>query len=331
MQKNKYIRAVIWLSLVFTFNWSAVAKDPLPSWNDGVSKQTIINFVERVTDPENPDFVAKGDRIATFDNDGTLWAEQPLYAQLMFAIERIHVLAEKYPEWKTKQPFSLILKGDIKGALSAGDDAVMDIVMAANAGMTNEQYTEIVKEWMGRATHPVSKKKFSEMIYQPMLELINYLKVNDFKNYIVSGGGIEFIRAWSDLVYGIPAEQIVGTIMVTKYEEVDGKRVIVRYPEMSFYNNKHNKVIGISNHIGKRPIAAFGNSDGDIQMLQYTTSGQGARLGMIIHHTDEKREWAYDRKSKIGHLSKGLDMAKELGWTVVDMKNEWKSIYPNSN
>ena len=332
MHKNKCLTTLVWLSLVFTFNCTATSNnDPLPSWNDGNSKQSIINFVNRVVKPDSVEFVPKAERIATFDNDGTLWVEQPLYAQLMFAIERIHVLAAQNPEWQTKQPFASILKGDIKRALSYDANAVNDIVMAANTGMSDKQYSAIVKEWIGRAKHPVTQRKFSEMVYQPMLELINYLQQNDFKTYIVSGGGIGFIRAWSEVVYGIPPEHVIGSTMLRKYEIVDGKHLIVRHPEMNFYNNKSDKVIGINTHIGRQPIAAFGNSDGDIEMLHYVTAGDGARLGMFIHHTDTVREWAYDRKSQIGHLSKGLDMADKNGWKVVSMKDDWKIIYPPSN
>lgn len=329
MNKKRIISLVTWLCFSIAFTSSAnTAKDPLPSWQEGTSKQAIISFVNSVTQAESKYFVPKAERIATFDNDGTLWAEQPLYAQLLFAIERIYVLAPSNPEWQTKQPFASVLKGDIKGALSYDANAVNDIVMAANTGMTDEEYTAIVTEWIGRAKHPVTQRKFSEMVYQPMLELIHYLQANDFKTYIVSGGGTQFIRAWAENVYSIPPEQVIGSTMLSKYEVVDGEQVIVRYPEMNFYNNKADKVIGINSHIGRRPIAAFGNSDGDMQMLNYVTDGTGARLGMIIHHTDDKREWSYDRKSKIGHLNKGLDNAKEHDWIIVDMKADWKNIYP---
>lgn len=322
--------SVLLLNIAFTFqSFSSTNKpDPLPSWQEGKNKQSIIDFVNAVTKVNSPQFVAKSERIATFDNDGTLWAEQPLYAQLMFAVERIYSLAPQHPEWQTKQPFSKLLKGDVKGALSHDKNAVNAIVMAANTGMTNEAYTDIVKEWIVTAKHPVSQRLFTDMVYQPMLELITYLQKNDFKAYIVSGGGSQFIRAWSQNVYGIPPEQVIGSTMKRTYQLQKNKQVIVRHGEMDFYNNKNNKVIAINTHIGRRPIAAFGNSDGDMQMLNYIIDGEGARLGMIIHHTDAKREWAYDRQSTIGHLSKGLDKAKENGWQVVDMKNDWKVIYP---
>jgi phosphoserine phosphatase len=319
----------VFTSAVLTTKVAAIEhKDPLPSWQEGPNKHAIIKFVSNVTQTGSTDFVAKNDRIATFDNDGTLWAEQPIYAQLLFAIERIYVLAPQHPEWQTKQPFAKLLKGDVKGALSHDKSAVNDIVMAANTGMTDEVYTDIVKQWFITAKNPATQRLFSNMIYQPMLELITYLQDNDFKTYIVSGGGIQFIRAWSQEVYGIAPEQVIGSTMKRSYQLQGEKQVIVREGEMDFYNNKSNKVIAINTHIGRRPIAAFGNSDGDMQMLNYVTDGKGARLAMIIHHTDVKREWAYDRTSQIGHLSKALDKAEEHNWKIVDMKNEWKIIYP---
>lgn len=299
----------------------------LSSWHDGSSKKVIVNFVTKVTDKNASSFVKAEDRIAVFDNDGTLWAEQPLYTQLVFAIERIFALAPQHPEWQTQQPFSQLLKGDIKGALSGGESAITAIVMAANAGMTNEEYASIVQQWLAKAKHSTHQKHYAQMAYQPMLELINYLHDNDFKVFIVSGGGIEFIRAFSQDVYGIPSERVIGSTMKRSFENIDGKNVILRLAEMDFYNNNANKVIAINSHIGKRPIAAFGNSDGDLPMLQYTSDGKGESLSMIIHHTDEKREWAYDKKSHIGHLSKGLKQAKTNGWHLVDMKNEWKTIF----
>lgn len=308
---------------------------PLASWNDGKSKQSIINFVAKVTQDNAKGYVKPEDRIAVFDNDGTLWAEQPLYTQLVFAIERIYALAPENPKWQSQEPFAQLLKGDIKGALSGGESAINAIVMAANAGMTNEEYADIVKQWFAGAKHSTYKKAYSQMVYQPMLELIDYLHSNDFKVFIVSGGDIEFIRAFSQEVYNIPSERVIGSVMKRSYQviegavesSVDAKKVILREAEMTFYNNNANKVLAINSHIGKRPIAAFGNSDGDLPMLQYTTDGEGERLSMIIHHTDEKREWAYDKKSHIGHLSKGLEQAKTHGWHLVDMKNDWKVIF----
>lgn len=304
------------------------SQNPLPSWNNIHSKQTIITFVNEVTDPNSTTFVKKSERIATFDNDGTLWAEQPIYTQLLFAIERIYTLAPSYPEWQSKEPFATLLKGDIPGALTQSKTAVNDIVMAANTGMDNETYNALVSQWIKTAKHPVTQQPFTNMVYQPMLELISYLQQNGFKTYIVSGGGIEFIRAWSESVYGIPPEQVIGSTVKRTYELQNNKMVIVRHPEMDFYNNNSNKVIAINTHIGRRPIAAFGNSDGDMQMLEYVSKGKGARLSMFIHHTDAKREWAYDRKSEIGKLDQGLDKAVENNWQIVDMEKDWKVIYP---
>lgn len=330
MKKIQVTIGLFILSTVLAVSNLAAAEhsDPLPSWQEGASKQAIINFVNDVTKINSPNFVEKNARIATFDNDGTLWAEQPIYAQLMFAIERIYRLAPQYPQWQTQQPFAKLLKGDVKGALSHNENAVNDIVMAANTGMTDEVYTHIVQQWFAKAKNPSTQQLYSNMVYQPMLELIAYLQHNAFKTYIVSGGGIQFIRAWSEQVYAIPPEQVIGSTMKRSYQHQGTKKIIMREAEMDFYNNKNNKVIAINSHIGRRPIAAFGNSDGDMQMLNYVTDGKGARLAMIIHHTDAKREWAYDRTSQIGHLSEGLDKAKEKNWQIVDMKNEWKTIYP---
>jgi|TARA_B110000902_G_C14236845_1_gene560976 phosphoserine phosphatase len=328
----------IWVSLLILntvfISHQLMAKDnldPLPSWQEGINKQIIIKFVNDVTQIDSPDFVAIHERVATFDNDGTLWAEQPIYAQLMFAVERIYALASEHPQWQTQQPFAKLLKGDIKGAFSHDKHAVNTIVMAANTGMSDEIYTDIVKTWIATAKHPVSQRLLTDMLYQPMLELIAYLQKNEFKTYIVSGGGSQFIRAWSQDVYGIPPEQVIGSTMKRSYQMQGGKHVIVREAEMDFYNNKSNKVIAINTHIGQRPIAAFGNSDGDMQMLSYVTEGSGARLAMIIHHTDEKREWAYDRQSPIGRLDKALNKAETNGWKVVSIKDDWNIIHPVIN
>lgn len=304
------------------------AQEPLASWHNTQSKQTIMAFVKEVTSPNSANFVKKSERIATFDNDGTLWAEQPIYTQLLFAIERIYTLAPSHPEWQNKEPFAALLKGDIPGALTHSKTAVNDIVMAANTGMDNETYYALVSQWIKTAKHPVTQRPFTNMVYQPMLELIRFLQQNGFKTYIVSGGGIEFIRAWSESVYGIPPEQIIGSTVKRTYELQNNKMVIVRHPEMDFYNNNSNKVIAINTHIGRRPIAAFGNSDGDMHMLEYVSKGKGARLSMLIHHTDKKREWAYDQQSEIGKLDKGLNKAVENKWGVVDMRKDWKVIYP---
>lgn len=302
--------------------------DPLPSWNDGAAKKSIITFVEKVTKTGSPDFVSPAERIATFDNDGCLWAEQPMYFQLLFALDRVKALAPQHPEWKTTEPFASLLKGDVKSALAGGQKSIMEIMMAAHAGMSTEEFEKIVKDWIATAKHPVSKRPYTEMVYQPMLELLSYLRANGFKTYIVSGGGIEFMRPWIEKVYGIPPEQVVGSCIKTKFEMVNGVPVLMRLPEVNFIDDGPGKPVGINEHIGRRPIAAFGNSDGDLQMLQWTTAGAGPRFALYVHHTDDKREWAYDRTSHIGKLDKGLDEAAQRGWTVVDMKKDWKRIYP---
>lgn len=304
------------------------AQDPLPSWNDGAAKKSITAFVEKVTKAGSPDFVPPAERVATFDNDGTLWAEQPMYFQLLFALDRVKALAPQHPEWKTKEPFASLLKGDVKGALAGGERALLEIVMATHSGMTTEEFAQIVRDWIATAKHPVTKRPYPEMVYQPMLEVLAYLRANGFKTFIVSGGGIEFMRPWTEQVYGIPPEQVVGSSAKTKFELRDGKPVLVRLPEVNFIDDKEGKPVGINQHIGRRPIAAFGNSDGDLQMLEYTAAGAGPRFCLYVHHTDAKREWAYDRKSHIGQLDKGLDEATAKGWTVVSMKDDWKTIYP---
>jgi hypothetical protein len=308
---------------------AAQAADPLPSWNDGASKKAIVAFVDKVTKEGTPDFVPVAERIATFDNDGTLWAEQPLYFQFFFAMDRVQALAPQHPEWRDKEPYASLLKGDVKGALAGGVKAMIEIVMVTHAGMTTEEFEQIVKDWIVTARHPVTKRPYTEMVYQPMLELLAYLRANGFKTFIVSGGGVEFMRPWTEKVYGIPPEQVIGSSIKTKFELRDGTPVIVRLPEPDFTDDKEGKPVGINNHIGRRPIAAFGNSDGDLQMLQWTAAGPGPRFCLYVHHTDAEREWAYDRPSAIGQLDKGLDEAKAKGWTVVSMKDDWKKVYPN--
>ena len=312
--------------LVFVSLAAAQTVDSLPSWNDGKTKQSIIEFVATVTEKGAPDFVPPAERIAVFDNDGTLWSEQPMYFQLMFAIDRVKVLAPLHPEWKVKEPFASLLKGDVKAALAGGEHAILEIVMATHAGNTTEEFETIVKDWLVTAKHPTIKRPYTEMVYQPMLELLAYLRANGFKTFIVSGGGIEFMRPWSEKVYGIPPEQVIGSSIKVKFEMQAGKPVLVRLPELDFFDDKDGKPVAIHQQIGRRPIAAFGNSDGDLQMLQWTTAGQGSRFALYVHHTDAEREWAYDRKSSIGRLDKGLDEAKAKGWTVVDMKQDWKVI-----
>jgi hypothetical protein len=306
---------------------TAMAADPLPSWNDGPAKQSIITFVEKVTKPGSPDFVPVPERIATFDNDGCLWAEQPMYFQAFFIFDRIQALAPRHPEWKDQEPFASVLKGDLKSALAGGERALMEMAMATHAGMTTEEFETIVMDWLATAKHPTTKRPYTEMVYQPMLEVLAYLRTNGFKTFIVSGGGIEFMRPWTEKVYGIPPEQVVGSSIKTKFEIRDGKPVLVRLPELNFIDDNAGKPVGINQHIGRRPIAAFGNSDGDLQMLQWTAVGKGARLCLYVHHTDAEREWAYDRESHIGKLDNGLDEAKAKGWTVVSMKDDWKTIF----
>lgn len=315
---------VVAAALSFTI---AHAADPLPSWNDGAPKQAITAFVEKVTKPGSPDFVPVPERIAVFDNDGTLWAEQPMYFQAFFVFDRIKALAPQHPEWKEKEPFASVLKGDLKTALAGGERALIEMAMATHTGMTSEEFEKIVSDWITTAKHPKTGKLYTEMVYQPMLEVLTYLRANGFKTFIVSGGGIEFMRPWTERVYGIPPEQVIGSSIKTKYEVRDGKPVITRLAELNFIDDKEGKPIGIQQHIGRRPIMAFGNSDGDFQMLEWTTSGPGARFGLIVHHTDAEREWAYDRESHIGKLDKGLDEAATKGWTVTDMKSDWKVVF----
>ena len=304
------------------------AADPLPSWNEGATRSAIIDFVDKVTTEGSPGFVPEPERIATFDNDGTLWAEQPMYFQLLFALDRVKTLAPEHPEWKTKEPFASLLKGDVKGALAGGEHAALEIVMATHAGMSTAEFEQIVKDWIATAKHPTTHRPYTEMVYQPMLELLGYLRANGFKTFIVSGGGIEFMRPWVERVYGVPPEQVVGSSIKTKFEMKDGEPVLVRLPEINFIDDKEGKPVGINSHIGRRPIAAFGNSDGDLQMLQWTTAGDGPRFALYVHHTDAEREWAYDRESHVGKLDKGLDVAAAKGWTVVDMKRDWNVIFP---
>ena len=302
--------------------------DPLPSWTAGESRQAIMEFVQRVTTPDSADFVAPDERIAVFDNDGTLWTEKPAYFQLLFAIDRIRQLAPQHPEWKTTQPFKAVLDNDMDALADSGEKGLLQLVMASHAGMTTTEFERIVGDWLMTARHPRFKRPYTELVYQPMLELMNYLRANGFKTFIVSGGGIEFMRPWTQAVYGIPPEQVIGSSIKVKFELRDGEPVLVRLPEIDFIDDKAGKPVGIHKFIGRRPIAAFGNSDGDLQMLQWTTAGEGARFGLIVHHTDAQREWAYDRDTHVGKLDKALGEAAAQGWTVVDMKNDWRVIYP---
>jgi phosphoglycolate phosphatase-like HAD superfamily hydrolase len=306
----------------------SLAQEPLPSWSDTATKKAIFTFVERVTRQGSPEFVPVAERIATFDNDGTLWAEQPIYTQLAFALDRVKVLAPLHPEWKDHEPFASLLKGDIKGALAGGEPAIFEIVTVTHSGMTTEEFEKIVSDWIATAKHPVTGHLYSEMVYQPMLELLAYLRANGFKTFIVSGGGIDFMRVFAERVYGIPPEQIVGSSGKLAFELLDGRPLLMKLPAFNFNDDKAGKPVGIQMHIGRRPIAAFGNSDGDLQMLEWAKGGGGVRFALIVHHTDAEREWAYDRTSSIGRLDKALDAAQAEGWTVVDMKNDWKTIFP---
>jgi len=324
MKKILYIFVLISFTLVGNLH----AQDALPSWNDGPAKQSIISFVNQVTDPNSESFVKPEERIATFDNDGTLWAEQPLYVQLVFVIDRVKQLAPAHPEWKTQQPFKAVLENDKEALAASGYEGLLELLMATHAGMTNAEFEAIVKEWLATARHPRFNRPYTELVYQPMLELLAYLRANGFKTYIVSGGGIEFMRPWTEQVYGIPPEQVVGSSIKTEFEIREGKPVLVRLAEVDFIDDKEGKPVGINSHIGRRPIAAFGNSDGDLQMLEWTQAGDGPSFMLVVHHTDAKREWAYDRKSHIGRLDKALDQAQKQGWTVVDMKKDWKTVFP---
>jgi phosphoglycolate phosphatase-like HAD superfamily hydrolase len=313
--------------LTTCFDFARAQTDPLPSWNDTTPKQSIIAFVNKVTKDGTPDFVPAEDRIATFDNDGTLWVEQPMYVQLAFAFGRVKQLAPQHPEWKTTQPFKGVLEGDMKAVAAAGEKGAMQLVIATHTGMTVEQFQKIVSDWLDTATDPKFRKPYTQCIYQPMVELLAYLRANGFKTYIVSGGGIEFMRPWVEKAYGIPPEQVIGSSVKTNFQIVDGKPDLLRLPELNFIDDGPGKPVGINQYIGRRPIAAFGNSDGDQQMLEWTAAGTGPRFMLLVHHTDADREYAYDRKSSFGKLDKALDEANAKGWTVVSMKDDWKKIF----
>lgn len=326
---TRYVGVLVFLAALLAAPVVSFAQDVLPSWNDGDAKSSIIEFVTAVTTEGGPDYVEPRMRVATFDNDGTLWSEQPIYVQLAFALDRVRALAPKHPEWKTTEPFKSALAGDVEGLTASGKKGLAQIIAATHAGMSTEEFDKIVTEWIASARHPKTGKLYTEMVYQPMLELLNYLRANQFEVFIVSGGGIEFMRPWTYRVYGVPAQNVVGSSIKTKYEVRDGTPAIMRLPELNFVDDKAGKPVGINSHIGKRPIAAFGNSDGDFEMLQWTTSGKGRRFGLIVHHDDAVRETAYDRESHIGRLVKGLDEGPKLGWTIVSMKNDWKQIFPD--
>ncbi len=302
--------------------------DPLPSWNDGPARRAILDFVQRVTTPGGADYVPPAERVAVFDNDGTLWSEQPFYFQLAFALDRLTSLAPQHPEWTTTQPYKAALEGNLGGVFAGGEHALLEIVMATHAGMTTAEFERTVSDWIGTARHPQTGRLYSEMVFQPMLELLAYLRANDFKTYIVSGGGIEFMRPWTERVYGIPPERVIGSSIETAFEMRADGPILVRLPELDFIDDKAGKPVGIHKFIGRRPILAFGNSDGDLQMLQWTAAGTGARFLGLVHHTDAEREWAYDRESPVGRLDAALGEARDRGWTVVDMQRDWSVIYP---
>src|SRR5512139_3111339 len=304
--------------------WSA---DWLPSWNDGASKSRILAFVQAVTDPTSAQYVPPPERIAVFDNDGTLWPEQPMYFQLAFILDRVKALAPQHPEWQSTEPFKSVLAGDMAGVAAAGEHGLIELMAATHAGMTTDEFRQTVSDWLTSARHPRFKRPYTELTYAPMKELLAYLRANGFKTFLVSGGGVEFMRVFSERVYGVPPEQVIGSSIRTKYEVRDGKPVIVRLPEIEFIDDKAGKPVGIHKFIGKRPIAAFGNSDGDFEMLEWTRSAPGARLGLIIHHDDAAREYAYDRKSAFGRLDRGLDEAGRRGWVVVSVKNDWRTVF----
>jgi phosphoglycolate phosphatase-like HAD superfamily hydrolase len=306
------------------------ATDPLPSWNEGPSKQSIIDFVTRVTEEGGPDYVAPPERIATFDNDGTLWVEQPLYTQFVFALDRVKTLAPKHPEWKTTQPFQAVLDGDAKAIAASGEKGIVQIVTATHSGMSTTEFNKIVADWLATAKHPRFKRLYTDLVYQPMLELLTYLRANDFKTFIVSGGGQEFMRVLADQTYGVPPEQVVGSTGATELQMWDASPVLIKLPKVDFVDDGPGKPVGINKFIGRRPIFAFGNSDGDQQMLEWTAAGDGLRFMGLVHHTDATREYAYDRDSEIGKLDKALDEATAKGWTIADMKTDWKMIFPPS-
>ena len=304
------------------------AVDPLPSWNEGAVERSITDFVRAAADPASPEFIPAPQRVAVFDNDGCLWAEKPTYFQLLFIMDRIRALAPEHPEWASTQPFQAVLENDREALAAAGEHGLLELAAAAQAGITTDEFTAAVRAWLATARHPVTGRPYTAMVYQPMLELMDYLRANGFAVYIVSGGGAEFIRAWAEDVYGVPPENVVGSTGGLRFEMRGDQPVIVREPEVQFINDKAGKPVGIQRFIGRRPVFAAGNSDGDYEMLQWTTSGPGPRLGLLVHHTDAKREWAYDRQSSEGRLDKGLDAAPQYGWQVVDMARDWSVIFP---
>lgn len=307
---------------------TSLKTDPLPSWNEGKTKAAIIDYIKDVTNKESANFIPEIDRIATFDNDGNLWSEQPAYFQLFFAMDRVKELAKDHPEWQNKQPFKAVLENDMKTLIASGEKGIMELVMATHAGITTDEFELLVKNWLETAQHPRFNKPYNQLIYQPMLELLDYLRTNDFKTFIVSGGGIEFMRPWVEEAYGIPKDQVVGSSIATEYDYNNGAPVIRRLSKIDFIDDKAGKPVGINKFIGRKPVFASGNSDGDLQMMQWTDSNPYKSFQLYLHHTDADREWAYDKESHIGQFNKGLDEALEKEWTIIDMKNDWKTIYP---
>lgn len=332
---NVLILITLWIFTGLGAPHTGLASDPLPSWNDTTPKRSILAFVESVTKEGSPHFVPSSQRVATFDNDGTLWCEQPVYIQCAFALDRVKAVSNEHPEWKDKQPFAAALAGDVEALAAAGEDGLLEIIAATHAGMTTDEFEQTVKDWLATARHPRYEQPYNECTYLPMVELLAYLRSNGFKTYIVSGGGVEFMRPWVEKAYGIPPEQVVGSSGKLHYELRGDRPVLLKLPEVNFIDDKAGKPVGIQQYIGRRPIAAFGNSDGDYEMLRYATATEKnsdvLRFGLLVHHTDGEREWAYDRDSPVGRLKKAIDEASERGWTVVDMKRDWKTIYAFEN
>jgi phosphoserine phosphatase len=347
MKRVDFVLAVLMGFLTTLGSERISAQQPLPSWNDGATRQALIEFVERVTARDTPEFVPPSARIAVFDNDGTLWSEQPMYVQLAFVIDRVRTLAPAHPEWQERQPFKSLLAGDLAGVVATGEQGLMELILATHAGLTTDEFQAIVEEWLATAKHPRYQRRYTECIYQPMRELLDYLRANGFKNYIVSGGGVEFMRPWVEQSYGIPAERVIGSSIKVKYELRDGQPILVRLPEIDFIDDKAGKPVGIHRRIGRRPILAVGNSDGDFEMLEYVTAKEPAAqmpkgsasitqrwpqkrlsLGVLVHHTDAEREFAYDRKATFGKLDKALTAAPERGWIIADIQRDWRQVFP---
>lgn len=324
-----FLRALLFATVICVAPAVAAAADPLPSWNAKSAKRSITNFVAMVTKEGSPDFIKPAERIAVFDNDGTLWCEQPTYVQLTFTFDRIKTLAPEHPEWRETEPFKSVLAGNEEGVKASGVKGMLELTAAIHAGLTVEEFDQVVRAWLKTARHPKFNRRYTELVYQPMLEVLTYLRANGFKTFIVSGGEIDFVRAFAEDAYGIPPEQVIASSAEQRFEMRGGKPVLIREAKLAFLNDGPGKAVGISNHIGRRPVMAFGNSDGDLQMLQWTTGGAGPRFALLVHHTDAEREAAYDRDSRVGRLDKALIEAKEKGWTVVDMKSDWNAVFPN--